>query len=747
MSLSWSKRKSRLAALLNIDEDEDAQALALDRILHGQNVIGKTSKTTQIDSLRFSDGDLDVVGTLEYGQYGVIDVVTCKLDGCVYVRKSTEKRFALKMHDASGRPQFERDILLAARRTESRWAPHLLAAFQTSTHLNLVMSYAEGGTLWDVLESSPHDGRILESDLRWWAPQLVSAIEWCHSQGFAHRDIKPHNFVLTPGANVLLIDFGSAAPLLPPASDGSQVVPKQYCLVPCGTCDYISPEILQAHEEALVALEMADDDNLPPPRDGEGGYGRETDWWSMGAMLYEMVYGVAPFFAKDIRRTYIKITDHHNNLRLLTSAELRLGRTSAHEIKEHPFFDGTDWSRLHETQKPDELHLPQFTYSTPVVATDVSQASLLSPQDASESRPFAFSALFQSSPPSTQGASTHLLSLSNMTTRSAIHELPIASFIGFSWGPSQDAFKKAASQTSPIPIDVNTPRPLRCFSVSTTPFLQPPTKQAQATPIIQRYPFATPVRPNLATPYQTLPRASTIRRTAPRRAVSDREALKQLVDCVGMSARKKVLESGRKPRILTSFSRSSTLKELRFDTSVAVVGATGGVSFKAESATITTQSEDTFGTSSVLSGMASMSAGAASATQEILVPDLSFSDVDSDIPYSPSPSPRPGSAMSILSRRSQTPTTTSFNLFRAGMVSQRSADGFKRPTPTAEMAHFPSREITRINPKDAEAGEHTSYVSYDLFDDFEKRYTVLLEDISGLELRLARISTSFRNSS
>ena len=49
------------------------------------------------------------------------------------------------------------------------------------------MDYAEGGTLWDVLESSPHDGRIPESDLKWWTPQVVSAIHWCHSQGFAHR--------------------------------------------------------------------------------------------------------------------------------------------------------------------------------------------------------------------------------------------------------------------------------------------------------------------------------------------------------------------------------------------------------------------------------------------------------------------------------------------------------------------------------------------------------------------------------
>ncbi|KZT71994.1 kinase-like protein [Daedalea quercina L-15889] len=797
MSPSWQKRKSRLAELLGSDGDEDAEALAMDRILHGQSVIGKTSKTTEVDTLRFTDKDLDIVGTLEYGQYGVIDVVTCRMDGRVYVRKSTEKRFALRTHDQCS-PQFERDILLQAQKTKSKWAPHLLCAFQTTTHLNLVMDYAEGGTLWDVLESSPHDGRLLESDLCWWTPQIVSAIHWCHSQGFVHRDIKPHNFVLTPSAHLLLIDFGSAAPLLAAQADGSQRVAKHHCLVPVGTCDYISPEILQVHEEVLVALEMSDSQ---PSLDSYGeGYGRETDWWSMGAVLYEMAYGIAPFFAQDIRKTYLKITDHHRSLRfpdtstispdfqdfirrLLTDAELRLGRAGIDEIQQHPFFSGLDWLRLHEKIRPNSLHTPQFTYTTPMAPVETTHASL---QDASQSKPFTFSALFQSSPLSNPGISPHpsvTQSQAHTPSHSILRDQPSTTFIGFSWGPPKDAFEatvqRISSSSSPAGMAVNTPRPLHRLGVLSTAFA--PSNAMQSTPIAgERYPFATPSRPNMLTPYGTLPRASTIRRTALRRAVSDREALKQLVDCVGQSARKKVLESGRKPRVLGSLPRSRTgstsggsaLKELRFDTSVAVVGAAGGVSYKPDSGMSQSQTtaDDTFGTS-LLSRSGSRSASIGS--QELLIPDVSLSDVDSDIPPSPSPSPRPGSAMSILSKRSQTPTTLSFQLPLLRVGGSRSQEESKPatspltplftapPPPPQSVANWDRAyqrsshredEGTRTVPgtraaahQDCSAGASSNYttgtnLSYDRLDDFDRRLACLMQDITGIAQRLGQVS-------
>lgn len=48
------------------------------------------------------------------------------------------------------------------------------------------MDYAEGGSLEDALNSAPL-GRLEEKDLKWWIPQAVAAITWCHSQDFVHR--------------------------------------------------------------------------------------------------------------------------------------------------------------------------------------------------------------------------------------------------------------------------------------------------------------------------------------------------------------------------------------------------------------------------------------------------------------------------------------------------------------------------------------------------------------------------------
>ncbi|VDB89782.1 unnamed protein product [Peniophora sp. CBMAI 1063] len=681
---SWLSRKKRLSTLLgSAAGDETEEGLALDRLLHGQAVIGKTSKTSEVETIRFGQSDLTLVGALEYGQYSVIDVVKCNLDSKVYVRKSIEKRFAYKTRDQCN-PQIEKEILLKARELKSSWTPHLLCSFQTETHLNLVMSYAEGGTLWDVLESSPYDGRVREQDLLWWFPQIVAALDWCHEQGFAHRDVKPHNFVIASSAQLQLIDFGSAAPLLPAEADGTRLVPREHCMVPCGTCDYIAPEILQAHEAALVAYEMTDED-LETSTDramasGARSYGVEVDWWSMGAMLYEMAFGAAPFFANDIRSTYQKIVDHKKSSRfkhggdvsapmkdfisrLLTDAEVRLGRHGSHEVRQHKVFRDIVWGNLRENQPPPDIHLPMFAYNTPegdadappipedVPALDHSGST---GSESSHSQGFPFSAFFQSSSPALS-----ILHSAPRPNKSIMREQVSTFFIGFSWGPRRDAFPAGIS--TPSPPAHQTPYQLG-RSVSGPPRLaQTPYRATSASATSMRYPFVTPLRPSSGAYREgmsTLPRTATIRRTAQRRAVSDREAMRQLVDCIGMSAQKKLLAVGRTPRTI---GRTGTAKALRFVPAPIEIGLD---SMRRPLAVgQETVSEDEGRSASIRSAWGAGLDDAASTSE---------SEGES-IPPSPSPSPRPGSAMSMLSRRSATPTTGTWSLrLPSGYLSRRS---------------------------------------------------------------------------
>jgi hypothetical protein len=361
---------------------------------------------------------------------------------------------------------------------------------------------------------------------------------------------------------------------------------------------------------------------------------------------------------------------------------------------------------------PSDLHLPHFTYNE-----DLSRARephLPDPptqQDQPNNTPvFDFSALFQPS----EDDSSPALSVLRTTPRSVLRQQAESFFVGFSWGPAVDAFPDIPTTTATTLTAARPPALSLSYQHTQPP--QTPTLAA-----FDSGELATPMYPGI----RTGSCASTLRRTrtAPRRRpVSDREAMRQLVDCIGLSARKKVLAAGRTPR--GSALGPSRTKTLRFATEAPepldFSEAWPGVAASSGAAPGARRDGD----SSTLDGTAVL--------LDIGGEDESDGASASDAPPSPSPSPRPGSAMSMLSRRSATPTGSL-------LLHPPLPDG-TNVVATARWQQHNSRETTTTPPPSSPRPPIYLRTAVDDSEDalemLEERHRALMGEIASIEGRV-----------
>ncbi|XP_028997048.1 rho-associated protein kinase 1-like isoform X2 [Betta splendens] len=291
---------------------------------------------SQLRELQVKLDDFEKVKLIGRGAYGEVQLVRHKASQKPYAMKKLSK-FEMVKRAESAFFWEERHIMAFS---DSPWIVQLCCAFQDNRHLYMVMEFMAGGDL--VTLTMNYD--IPEKWARFYTAEVVLALDVIHSMGFIHRDVKPDNMLLDQHGHLKLADFGTCMRM-----DSTGMV---RCDTAVGTPDYISPEVLQSEG-------------------GEGYYGRECDWWSVGVFVYELFVGETPFYAESLVGTYGKIMNHQNSLvfpddvemsrdakdlicAFLTDRKVRLGRSGVDDIKCHPFFKDDQWTfdNIRETVAP-----------------------------------------------------------------------------------------------------------------------------------------------------------------------------------------------------------------------------------------------------------------------------------------------------------------------------------------------------------------------------------------------------------
>ncbi|KAL3077900.1 hypothetical protein niasHS_013429 [Heterodera schachtii] len=296
---------------------------------------------------------LKVLGKGGYGKVFQVRKVTGKDSGKIFAMKVLKKATVIRNQKDTAHTKAERNILEAVK---SPFICDLQYAFQTGGKLYLILEYLSGGELFMHLE---REGTFMEDTAAFYLAEIVIALEHLHRQGIIYRDLKPENILLDCKGHVKLTDFG----LCKEAIEGDQ---KTHTF--CGTIEYMAPEILM-----------------------RTGHGKAVDWWSLGALTFDMLTGGPPFSAENRKRTIDKILKGRLTLppylsfeakdlikRLLkrhVDTRLGAGPGDAEEIKKHAFFTHhvENWTNIEAPYKPNitseedaSLFDSKFTKMTPV---------------------------------------------------------------------------------------------------------------------------------------------------------------------------------------------------------------------------------------------------------------------------------------------------------------------------------------------------------------------------------------------
>mmetsp|Transcript_23916 Transcript_23916/g.28937 ORF Transcript_23916/g.28937 Transcript_23916/m.28937 type:complete len:515 (-) Transcript_23916:172-1716(-) len=318
--------------------------------------------------------DYELLTIIGRGAFGEVRICRERDTQKIYAMKKLKKAEMVRRGQIE-HVRAERNLLAEVN---SPCVVKLYYSFQDEEYLYLIMEYLPGG---DVMTLLMRKDTLTEDETRFYIAQTVLAIESIHKHNYIHRDIKPDNLLLDQHGHMKLSDFGLCKPIdlskLPPLPDGPEACGQSSSGLGAGGIPFGNPQPIPTTQQSqemharwkaarrqLAFSTVGTPDYIAPEVLLKKGYGLECDWWSVGAIMYEMLVGYPPFCSDEPITTCRKIISWRNHLRfpedarlspaakdlisrLLCDVDHRLGTRSVDDIKAHPFFAGLDWLNLY----------------------------------------------------------------------------------------------------------------------------------------------------------------------------------------------------------------------------------------------------------------------------------------------------------------------------------------------------------------------------------------------------------------
>ncbi|KAL8119328.1 serine/threonine-protein kinase D6PK [Apium graveolens] len=376
---------------------------------------GNDPRWKAILAIRSRDGNLGM------SHFKLLKRLGCGDIGSVYLSElsGTRCHFAMKVMDKASlasrkkltRAQTEREIL---QLLDHPFLPTLYTHFETDRFTCLVMENCPGGDLHTLRQRQPGK-HFSEYAARFYAAEVLLALEYLHMLGVVYRDLKPENVLVRDDGHIMLSDFDlslrcAVSPTLmrnsafdSDPSRRAALCVQPACMEPSAECIQPAcflprffpqknkksnqkprvepgfhvnrlPELVAEPTAARSMSFVGTHEYLAPEIIKGEGHGSAVDWWTFGIFLHELLYGKTPFKGSGNRATLFNVVGQQLKFpdspptsyasRDLIQALLvkephnRFGvKRGAAEIKQHAFFEGVNWALI-RCSTPPEVPMP-----------------------------------------------------------------------------------------------------------------------------------------------------------------------------------------------------------------------------------------------------------------------------------------------------------------------------------------------------------------------------------------------------